>query len=298
MASVKKQASLEVDEPEKKQESEEEKEICGIIMPISAIDGCPESHWIEVQQIISESIEIAGFTPNLVSYADDIGIIQKRIIQNIYENPIVVCDVSGKNPNVMFELGMRLAFDKPAIIIKDDKTSYSFDTAPIEHLEYPRDLRFTKIVEFKEELSEKINATYEKSKSDKNFTTFLKHFGTFKVAKIDTEEVTKEDYIIEELKNLRTSISSLTKQKIITKNETLFSLCLRNAKEGDTDKLMNVIEDSGINIKPIIQPKTINHYHLAFASDLEISDRKLIMDSVKKMYPEMNVRWWKGQPIS
>jgi hypothetical protein len=34
-----------------------------------------------------------------------------------------------KNPNVMFELGMRLAFDKPAIIIKDNRTNYSFDTA-------------------------------------------------------------------------------------------------------------------------------------------------------------------------
>jgi len=32
----------------------------------------------------------------------------------------------------MFELGLRLAFDKPAIIVKDDNTSYSFDTAPIE----------------------------------------------------------------------------------------------------------------------------------------------------------------------
>jgi hypothetical protein len=62
---------------------------------------------------------------------------QKRIVQNIYDNEMVICDVSAKNPNVMFELGMRLAFDKPAIIIKDDKTNYSFDTAPIEHLEYP-----------------------------------------------------------------------------------------------------------------------------------------------------------------
>ena len=113
-------------------------------MPISSIDGCNEQRWSDVKDILTESVETAGFKANLVSYADDVGIIQKRIIQNLYENPIVVCDVSGKNPNVMFELGMRLAFDKPTIIIKDDKTSYSFDTSPIEHLEYPRDLRFTK----------------------------------------------------------------------------------------------------------------------------------------------------------
>ncbi|WP_281649225.1 hypothetical protein [Parendozoicomonas sp. Alg238-R29] len=101
---------------------------------------------------------------------------------------------------------MRLAFDKPTIIIKDDKTSYSFDTSPIEHLEYPRDLRFTKIVEFKKALSEKIKATLKKSEKDPSYTTFLGHFGTFTVAKLDTKEVSKEDFIIEELKDLKKSV--------------------------------------------------------------------------------------------
>ncbi|MFA0810820.1 hypothetical protein [Microbulbifer epialgicus] len=190
---------------------ETEDRCCGLVMPISAIDGCNEQHWLEVKQILTASVEGAGFKANLVSYADDVGIIQKRIIQNLYNNPIVVCDVSGKNPNVMFELGMRLAFDKPTIIIKDDKTSYSFDTSQIEHLDYPRDLRFSKIVEFKEALREKILATVQKSQEDENYTTFLKHFGTFTVAKLDTKEVSKEDYIIAEMKELKMAFQGLTK---------------------------------------------------------------------------------------
>lgn len=178
-------------------------------MPISACDGCPETHWAEVRQILHEAITAAGFSPNLVSDADDVGIIQKRIIQNIYENPIVVCDVSGKNSNVMFELGMRLAFDRPAIIIKDDKTSYSFDTAPIEHLEYPRDLRFAKMVAFRTLLSEKIAATHTRATTDPTYTTFLKHFGTFTVAKLETKEMPKDEYIIAELKALRGDVLTL-----------------------------------------------------------------------------------------
>lgn len=184
----------------------DQKKVCGIVMPISEIEGLPKSHWDEVYTIISDSIESAGFTPNLVSNSEDIGVIQKRIVQNLYENPIVVCDVSAKNPNVMFELGLRLAFDKPTIIIKDDKTSYSFDTSPIEHLEYPRDLRFSKIKDFGDKLASKIESTYQKSVSDKDYSTFLKHFGTFKVAKIETEEVTKEDLLMEEMKSIRNLI--------------------------------------------------------------------------------------------
>ena len=182
---------------------EKDKLVCGIIMPISAIDGCSEGHWADIQDILLEAIEEAGFEGNLVSNADDAGIIHKRIIQNLYDNPIVVCDVSGKNPNVMFELGIRLAFDKPTIIVKDDKTAYSFDTSAIEHIEYPRDLRFSKIVEFKQKLSEKIKATHVKAQSDPSYTTFLKHFGEFTVAKIDKKEVSGQEYIIEELKSLR-----------------------------------------------------------------------------------------------
>lgn len=187
-------------------------EKCGIIMPISTIDGCSEQHWKDVKTIISEAIEKAGFEANLVSLSDDVGVIQKRIVQNIYDNPIIVCDVSGKNSNVMFELGMRLAFDKATIVIKDDKTSYSFDTSPIEHLTYPRDLRFNKIVDFKKELTEKIKATYDKSKSDPNYSTFLKHFGKFTVTKLDTAEISKEDYIIEEIKELRYMMTNLNRR--------------------------------------------------------------------------------------
>ena len=139
-----------------------DKSVCGLVMPISAIDGMPETHWSEVYTIITDAIERAGFIPNLVSHAEDTGIIRQRIIQNLYSNPIVVCDVSGKNPNAMFELGLRLAFDKPTVIVKDDKTSYSFDTAPIEHVGYPRDLRYQQVGEFKQKLTEKIKATTTK----------------------------------------------------------------------------------------------------------------------------------------
>ncbi|WP_137123973.1 hypothetical protein [Roseomonas sp. HF4] len=178
---------------------EDEPPKCGVIMPISAIDGCTAEHWIEVKTIIFEAIKAANFVPNLVSDADDIGVIQRRIIQNIFDNEMCVCDVSGKNPNVMFELGMRLAFDKPVIIIKDNKTDYSFDTSPIEHVSYPRDLRFAQILSFKEALRGKISATYEKAKSDPKFTSFLKHFGEFEVAKIDKREVSGQDFLIEKI---------------------------------------------------------------------------------------------------
>lgn len=184
---------------------------CGLIMPISGIDGYLASHWEAVFSIIKEALSETEFFVELVSDSDEIGVIQKRIVQNIYDNEIVICDVSAKNPNVMFELGMRLAFDKPAIIIKDDKTNYSFDTAPIEHLEYPIELNYHKIQVFKLKLRDKVVATFEASKRA-DYTTFLKHFGHFVVADIEEKKVGKADYLLEAVGELRSEVRSLAKR--------------------------------------------------------------------------------------
>lgn len=64
-------------------------------------------------------------------------------------------------------------------------------------------MRFTKIVEFKEALKDKIIATYKKATEGAGYTTFLKHFGTFTVAELDTKEVSKEDFIVEQLRELK-----------------------------------------------------------------------------------------------
>lgn len=269
---------------------EEINPVCGIVMPISAIDGCNEGHWNDVMQIISDCIEEAGFEANIVSNADDIGVIQKRIIQNLYDNPVVVCDVSGKNPNVMFELGLRLAFDKPTIIIKDDQTSYSFDTSPIEHIEYPRDLRFNKIAEFKLKLTDKIIKTHQKSVDDPQFSTFLKHFGEFKVAKIDKKEVSGQEFIMDEIKSLRRLILNTNSRKQIFEDysdheldiETKLNVCCGKATlELITGQLSKVLDLPNVESAKI---RTLNpsHHHI----DLILSDdadRDYIRREVRKL---------------
>lgn len=190
---------------------------CGLIMPISAIDGYSAEHWEEVRAIIRESLADTDFEIRLVSDSDDVGVIQKRIVQNIHDNDIVICDVSAKNPNVMFELGMRLAFDKPAIIIKDLETQYSFDTAPVEHLEYPRNLHYASINIFKARLREKTINTLNAAK-DPNFTTFLGHFGKFVIAKVDEQTVGKEEFVMQAISDLRSEVLQLAKS--VRPNET------------------------------------------------------------------------------
>ncbi|MFA6246258.1 MAG: hypothetical protein WC615_04915 [Mucilaginibacter sp.] len=171
------------------------REVCGIIIPISNTDGYPLGQWEDVLNILMEVIDLAGFDGKVVSDSKVSNIIHGEIVKNLYSNPIVICDVSSKNPNVMFELGLRLAFDKPTIVIKDDATDYNFDTSPIRHISYPKDLRHTKIIQFKKELKAALIATY-RAFEDGTYKTFLQSFTEYKPT-ITVQDIDLKDYVIQ-----------------------------------------------------------------------------------------------------
>jgi len=59
----------------------------------------------------------------VVSRSDNTLDINEKIIRDIYDADIVICDLSGNppNPNVMYELGLRFALGhKPVILIRED----------------------------------------------------------------------------------------------------------------------------------------------------------------------------------
>jgi hypothetical protein len=189
-----------------------EKLTCGLIMPISQLDNLPPAHWDEIKEIISQAVEgipDPHFTARLVSEGDDAGVIHKRIIQNVYTDDIAICDVSGRNANVMFELGMRLAFDKPTVVIKDDQTPRIFDTDVIEYVNYRRDLRHGPMEGFKTKLSQKVLATYQMAKNDPDKQSFLKSFGTFKVVKLDEASETPDKAMLTLLSQMDRKLSRL-----------------------------------------------------------------------------------------
>ena len=223
---------------------------CGIVMPITQHSDYPQDHWKDVLNILFEAINDTDFEPALVSDDPAIGLNHDRIVTNLYTNEIVVCDVSSKNPNVMFELGLRLAFDKPTIIVKDEKTGFSFDTGIIEHIPYPSSLRFSQIVNFKTALIKRINATYETSKNNTNYSPFLKNFGKRIVpAKIDGQEISESKFIIDTLNGLQQEFRYLRNRVLSSENEN------RNIEFYDNNLnsiIRNELEDY-IKIKGVIK---------------------------------------------
>ena len=168
---------------------------CGIVMPISECDGRQASHWSDVLKIVQDAATSAGFTARLVSETMESNLIHKEILSNIYNDDIVIVDVSGRNPNVFFELGIRMATQKPTVIIKDDSTAYPFDTGPNRFIEYPRDLRHAQMESFKIQLADSLNKTINHAAD----ASYIGQLGPFQIPKIEAKEIPVNDAILSKL---------------------------------------------------------------------------------------------------
>lgn len=186
-------------------------ETCGLIMPISPIGDYDSKHWKDVRVIVERSIKATGLNPKPVWESYETDIIQGRIVKNIYENEMAVCDISGLNPNVMFELGMRISFRKPVIVIADDLTKIPFDTNVIEHQIYPKSLYFGKIEIFIEDLSAKILSVFKASKEG-TYKAYLDSLGAFSVFEPKPERIEFDQYMKDQMEMISASISRLDNQ--------------------------------------------------------------------------------------
>lgn len=173
--------------------------ICGLVMPISAMGTeYTEDHWRRVRKILTRAVERAGLKAQLVWENAEVDVIQSRILQNLYENDVVICDVSGLNPNVMLETGLRLSTKKPTIVVTDKEIKPPFDIQDIGYINYPKDLEYNSTEEFINRLSEKIKTVVA---AGDNYRPYISNFRfeTITPTKVD---VSSEEFLREKVDEL------------------------------------------------------------------------------------------------
>lgn len=142
---------------------------CFIIMPISDVLTYENGHFKRVYEyIIKPACELAGFTPTRADDVINTNYIALDIIKKIIESDMAICDLSSKNPNVLYELGIRQAFNKPVSLIKDTKTSRIFDIQGFRDIVYDETLRIDNVRETIENLAQNLTMTYQENENDVN----------------------------------------------------------------------------------------------------------------------------------
>ncbi len=166
------------------------KEKCFVIMPISDQGDYPEGHFTKVyKQIIVPAVEEAGYEAYRVDENKICDSIIEKIFEAIQECPMAICDLSNRNANVLYELGLRQAYDKPVVLIQDEKTERIFDVAGISTVSYKSTRIYDDVIESRKEIAEAILAT---KKGDKK--TLVKVVKA-KKADYDSVSVSQEDKV-------------------------------------------------------------------------------------------------------
>lgn len=182
---------------------------CFIIMPIS--DGLDYSsdHFKRVYDfLIKPACEKAGFKP---IRADDVvttNYIAIDILKKIISSEMAMCDLSSRNPNVLYELGIRQAFNLPVTLIKDTVTKRVFDIQGFRDFEYDETLRIDNVNENISALADVIFTTYENK--NKEINSLISLLGIEPAKIFETREIsTGTELILNSLSSIENRLLNL-----------------------------------------------------------------------------------------
>ena len=147
-----------------------------VIMPFSekGPNPRPKGYFEEVlNNLITPAGNRAGFS---VETAEGGGsdVIQSTIISQLLNADLVIADLTDHNPNVLFELGIRIAKELPVALIKADGTGGIFDVDNMMRVfTYDSTLWPSKIETNMPNLAEHIKAAWDNSGTYRNYMQIL-----------------------------------------------------------------------------------------------------------------------------
>jgi CheY-like chemotaxis protein len=150
-------AKLKTDPPNK---------VCFTIMPFSDTISCKKEVWSDIfESLIKDAVE--NSTPNFnykcIRASLSIGNIIKDIIINLSRSHVVIADLTDRNPNVFYELGVRHALKDATILITQNINDVPFDLRNYALVQY--DWTTTK---GKQEFKKKIGEVLEKIENEED----------------------------------------------------------------------------------------------------------------------------------
>ena len=217
------------------EESKQKNTDCFVMMPFTTPAGYEKDHFDKVyEQIVKPAIIDAGFR----AINGDENHLSTSIISKIFDGLIncemAICDLSSKNPNVLYELGIRQAYNKPVVLIKDEKTDFIFDVSGITTIEYQSMRLYEHVIHDKNSIK---NAIIENSKRSNKMVDIIKANSAIIT---NSNEMTNEDKNTIMIKSLFSEIAEL--KRILLHNPQNYSqeLKLLNDK---AEKYYNKFKD-------------------------------------------------------
>ena len=256
----------------KSKELQEEQERCFVIMPISDQGDYPKGHFTKVyNQIFKPAIIAAGYEPFRVDEDKISNPIINKIFDAVQNCTMALCDLSNRNPNVLYELGLRQAYDKPVVLVQDEKTPRIFDVSGINTVQYSSERLFENVMEAREKITDALIST-----RDGKVNSIVKIVQA-ESASMKTGEVSQEDRMEVMLSGIMSEIKEI-------RNATDRNSYLKNYETTVYPEKLTFIGDANNFKKLILDEDGVNKCKERFLVKLKESVTfKEINDALKKI---------------
>lgn len=143
----------------------EEKKTCFIITPIGG-DNTEIRRAAEgiIDAVIQPILESLGFEVAVAHRMYRTGSITKQVLSRIINDDLVIANLSGLNPNVMYELAVRHSVRKPLVQICEKGTNLPFDINEERTIFFTNDM--AGVVEIKEQFEYMVKEAMEDKEPD------------------------------------------------------------------------------------------------------------------------------------
>ncbi len=137
---------------------------CFIISPIGEDGSETRKNADEVLEfIIDPACKTKNYEVTRSDKISDNGMITQSIIENLLQADLAIADLTGRNPNVFYELAIRHSYNLPVIQITNDISSIPFDVHNVRTIQY--DLSASGAKKAKEEIIKVIESIESGNKS-------------------------------------------------------------------------------------------------------------------------------------
>lgn len=150
--------------------------VCFVIMPFSERDDSHEPGFFDevLSQIFTPAASRAGFRVTTAKRQGS-DIIQSTIVNDLLQADLVLADLTEHNPNVLFELGMRMAEDQPVALVRARGTGPIFDVDNMLRVaEYSPNVWPSTVAEDVKTIEEHIRGTWAGRETGPSFMKLLR----------------------------------------------------------------------------------------------------------------------------
>jgi hypothetical protein len=264
--------------------AQKENKDCFVLMPISDVDGYQNGHFLHVyEDIIKAAVDQTEFKAIRADEVKETNFIHLDMLKKLIDAPIAICDLSTRNPNVLFELGIRQAFDKPVVLIQEKGTPKIFDIAPLRYLEYSKEMKYHEVLKTQKELKEAIEATKAAENDHGNINSIVRLMALSSPATIpnlegNNKEVLALDVIQTQMNDMRKmiefsilennkglkrsgSIAAIEYERLSTKLDSITNN-KRASPEFTIDKLHDLMREADMVMSHSDNDRDHRYFHL------------------------------------